>query len=61
MDALCMSSTYIVIVDDKEFLECMAALQQAVDPKELCQLVTTSLNKSNEFLNKITATMDGEH
>ena len=48
-------------VDDKELLECMTALQQAVDPKQLCELVTTSLNKSNVLLNKVVAAMDGEH
>lgn len=52
---------YIVTVDDKELLECMTALQQAVDPKQLCQLVTTSLNKSNDLLNKIVSAVDGEH
>lgn len=45
--------------DDKELLECMTALQQAVDPKQLCELVTTSLNKSNVLLNKVVAAMDG--
>ena len=39
----------------------MTALQQAVDPKQLCELVTSSLNKSNLLLSKITAAMDGEH
>ena len=39
----------------------MTALQQAVDPKQLCELVTTSLNKSNVLLNKVVAAMDGEH
>ena len=42
-------------------LECMTALQQAVDPKQLCQLVTSSLDKSNILLSKIVTAMDGEH
>lgn len=51
----------IVIAGDKELLECMTALQQSVDLKELCQLVTSSMNKSTEVLEKITMTMNGEH
>ena len=39
----------------------MTALQQALDPKQLCELVTSSLDKSNLLLSKITAAMDGEH
>ena len=57
----CHLICYYCCADDKEMLECMTALQQAVDPKQLCQLVTSSLDKSNILLSKIVTAMDGEH
>ena len=47
-------------VEDKELIEYWTALHQTVDADQIYQALTTTLKKSNEHLDSINATSNGE-